>query len=75
MTRCVVICDQCHDKYQQPNRWQHLCEDCAKEQLDRHRRDTGHTELELRVVSMTADTISNRIAARRAFWVAKRMGL
>ena len=74
MTACVVICDQCHDKYQQPRRWNHLCEDSATEQLDRHLQDTGHTGLELRVVS-TDDTIRNRITARRAFWVAKRMGL
>lgn len=76
MTACVVICDQCHDRHNQPRRWQHLCEDCATDQLHRHRQDTGHTGLELRVVTnITDDTISNRITARRAFWVAKRMGL
>lgn len=77
MTACVVICSECvDDRHQQPRRWQHLCEDCATDQLAQHRRDTGHTDLELRVVTnLTDDTISSRIAARRAFWAAKRLGL
>lgn len=77
MTECVVICSECLDtRYNQPRRWRHLCEDCATTQLHQHRTDTGHTDLELRVVTeLTQDTVRSRITARRAYWAAKRMGL
>jgi hypothetical protein len=77
MTACVVICSECvDDRYQQPRHWQHLCEDCATDQLGQHRRDTGHTDLELRVVTnLTDDTHRSRRAATRAYRAAKRLGL
>lgn len=88
MTECVVICAQCLDtRCNQPRRWRHLCEDCATTQLEQHRTDTGHTDLELRVVSNATEsrwragtpgwplTSGNTAEARRAYRVAKRLGL
>lgn len=39
MTACHVTCRDCGDP---PRVWQHLCVDCAQEQLKRHQAETGH---------------------------------
>ena len=78
MTECVVRCNdaECRTKSGQARRWRHLCEDCAQTQLAAHRRDTGHTDLELAVVTdITADTVRSRNQARRAYRVAKQLGV
>lgn len=75
MTQCVVICHTCIDDTGRARRWDWLCEICAEDCLDAHRRDTGHTDLELRVIEeFTADDISQRIKRRRAAWAARRGG-
>lgn len=75
MTQCIVICQQCRDDADRPKRWDWLCETCAEDCLHQHRRDTGHTDLELRVVAeFTADDVATRVRRRRAAWAAKRAG-
>lgn len=39
MTACTVTCRDCGDP---PRVWNHLCVECADEQLQAHRLDTGH---------------------------------
>lgn len=36
MADAYTVCEDCG------RRWEWLCEECAQEQADRHRRDTGH---------------------------------
>jgi hypothetical protein len=56
MPECKVTCYTCRSDTNQPKVWRWLCEDCAADCLDGHRRSTGHTDLNLAVV--TAPTIS-----------------
>lgn len=42
MAECIVRCHVCKDDEDRPKRWRYLCEDCADEQGDRHRKETGH---------------------------------
>jgi hypothetical protein len=71
MTECKVICTDCHTK----KTWRWLCETCAQDCLDNHRRQTGHTNLELRVnESFTTDTARARTNRLRAHRTAKRGG-
>lgn len=51
MTECRVTCyDGCrNDTGSGPKVWRYLCEDCAQEMLERHRRETGHADLNLSV--------------------------
>lgn len=75
MTECVVICQQCIDPEGRAKRFRLLCVECAEDTLDRHRRDTGHTDLELRVTDeFTADDVAARVRRRRAYWAARRGG-
>jgi hypothetical protein len=39
MTACTVTCRDCEDP---PKVWNHLCTDCADDQLQAHRMETGH---------------------------------
>lgn len=56
-----------------PKVWRWLCECCAQECLDNHRRDTGHTDLNLSVTSeVTMPDLRRRI--RRAGQVLIRQG-
>lgn len=76
MTECVVICAQCvDDTTGRPKRWDWLCETCAENCLDEHRRHTGHTDLELRVVQeFTADDLNTRAQRRLAARLTRREG-
>lgn len=62
MTDCRVICRQCRDDtpLAGPKIWRYLCVDCGEDQVARHRRATGHTDLELRIAAdaPTGPTIS-----------------
>lgn len=51
MAECKVTCHAgCrNDKNTGPKVWHYLCEECAQELLERHRRETGHTDLNLAV--------------------------
>lgn len=51
MSQSVTICHQCVDKTGRPKRWNSLCVDCSEDTARRHRQDTGHTDIELRVVT------------------------
>jgi hypothetical protein len=78
MTQCVVSCHdlECRTKSGYSRRWRHLCEDCAQAQMAEHRRGSGHTNLELAVVTdIATDTARSRRQANRAYWVAKRLGV
>lgn len=78
MTQCVVRCHhrECSTRTGQSRRWKHLCEDCAQAQLDAHRRATGHTDIELAVVTdITEDSVRSRRQASRAYWAARRLGV
>ena len=48
MTACTVTCTTCRTDAGDPKRWDWLCETCAEECADAHRR-TGHS-VELTVV-------------------------
>jgi hypothetical protein len=54
MPECKVTCYTCRSDANQPKVWRWLCEDCATDCLDRHRRTTGHTDLNLTVVTANA---------------------
>lgn len=67
MTQCVVICHQCIDDAKTARRWRENCVDCAETIVDKHGRDTGHTDIELRVTEeQTIEHVRRRIASRRA---------
>ena len=56
MPECKVTCRIC-----EPMRvWHWLCEDCAQDCRDRHRRDEGHTT-ELLVVPDSADQLRHEV--------------
>lgn len=63
MTFCSVTCRQCADP---PKVWNHLCTDCADEQLQAHRLDTGHDPiLHIPDEVTMADIRRDMAAARR----------
>lgn len=74
MTECIVLCQQCRDKDKRARRWHWLCECCAQKCLDNHRADTGHTDLELRVVQDAADSLRTQMASRQFAFVSRRYG-
>jgi hypothetical protein len=52
MTQCTVYCHQCRrDDNTGPRRWHWLCEDCAADCADRHRTETGHTDINIHVTA------------------------
>lgn len=72
MTQCVTICHQCVDDSGRAKRWESLCVDCAETTVNTHRRHSGHTDIELRIVDeFTADDVATRVQRRRAFWAAR----
>lgn len=69
MTECVVICHQCVDDTGRAKRWHWLCETCAEDCLNQHRKQAGHTDMELRTTSeetFTMADVAARIRARAA---------
>jgi hypothetical protein len=71
----TVVCHDCRGDDNQPVTSPQNCELCAEDWVDGHRRNTGHTDIELRVTqSFTADDVRSRLRARRAWWAAKRAG-
>ena len=60
MSACSVTCRDCGEP---PKVWNHGCTDCAQEQLDRHRTDTGH-DPQLHIPDeITFEQIQRNIAA------------
>ena len=77
MTECQVICRDC-DTPSGSKVWHWLCETCAELCVENHRRQTGHTELELRITrNFTAAELAKRIADHRAenYWPRARKGM
>lgn len=75
MTQCVVVCAQCRDDNGRPKRWEWLCETCAESCVEDHRRDTGHTDINLRVTrEFTADDARALTERRKAFFVSRKYG-
>lgn len=75
MTDCVVICHQCVDETSRARRWDQNCELCAKDCIDTHRQETGHTDIELRVTrQFTADDVAARMRRRLAARAVRRGG-
>lgn len=74
MTDCRVTCYSCrNDKGNGPKVWHWLCETCAEECLDNHRKQTGHTDLNLDIT--TEGTVHDlRRQIRRAGDVLIRQG-
>lgn len=60
MSECRVVCEECRSD-EGARVWRWLCEDCAQDCRDRHRRDTGHTT-ELVVVPDSADALAEGVA-------------
>lgn len=75
MAECKVTCfDGCRNaKNTGPKVWRYLCEDCAQDQLDRHRKETGHSDLHL-AVTTEVSTEDLRSKIRRAGQVLIRQG-
>ena len=48
MSDCRVICSTCRTDTDRPKIWHWLCEECATECADQHRKETGHL-VELRI--------------------------
>lgn len=75
MTQCKVICRDCQIETGATRTWEWLCEICAEDCLDNHRRNTGHRDLELRVTTpFTSTEVRDRIKARRAYRIARQGG-
>jgi len=74
MPDCTVTCTKCRTDDNQPKIWRWLCEDCAQEQADRHRRDTGHrVELQVTQEPITDSIrktcqVAAMIRHRERFW-------
>lgn len=73
MTTCRVICHDCRPGAgpltpaypSTPGRvWRHNCLECAENQLAAHRRDTGHADIEMRVVADDTLEMVNRAQRR-----------
>jgi hypothetical protein len=67
LPECSVTCHSgCRNvKNSGPKVWRYLCEDCAQEQLEKHRKETGHKDLNLKVASeVTMNDLRRKI--RRA---------
>lgn len=57
MTECHVSCYECGEN-RTPKIWRWLCEECAEEQRDRHRHETGHNpELHIALETTVADIL------------------
>ena len=74
MRQCLVCGTQCRTEKDTPMVWHWLCEECATECADRHRRETGHP-VDLQVtIEPIADQIRKtcQVAAilshRARFW-------
>jgi len=73
MADCTVTCRTCRTEKDLPMVWHWLCEECAQECVDRHRRETGH-HTELQVTESTTEQLRNscQVAAmirhRERFW-------
>lgn len=53
MAECVVICRTCRTANgRNPKRWEWLCDACAEDCAEQHRRQTGH-EVELTITTET----------------------
>lgn len=63
MSDHVVICRTCRTHNgRNPKIWRWLCEDCAEECADNHRRDTGH-HVDLSITMF--DELPQRLRRRR----------
>ena len=67
MAECTVTCRTCRNDNNEPKLWRWLCEECATEHADQHRRDTGH-RVELQV---TQEPITEKL--RKTCQVAAMM--
>lgn len=63
MTECKVTCHQCRTDTDRPKRWRWLCETCAEECADFHRRHTGH-QVDLTITREPADTLTALLYAQ-----------
>ncbi len=69
MSDCIVICHQCvDDTTGRAKRWTWLCEICAADCADNHRKDTGHRDIEVRVTSDQAEVITALERATRRWF-------
>lgn len=40
---CKQYCYECKDEKGMPRKWLWLCEECAEDNEEKHRKETGHT--------------------------------
>jgi hypothetical protein len=74
MPDCTVTCRKCRTDKNEPQVWRWLCEECATECAEQHRKDTGH-RVELNVTEqptteklrMTCQ-VAAMIRHRERFW-------
>ena len=66
MTECVVWCAECRAGDGGSKRWRHLCEECAEEQLYRHKTVFGHEPWMVVVSEPSMDLV--RTIRRAARW-------
>ena len=65
MAECVVWCAECRTEDGGSRRWRHLCEECAEEQLWRHKTSSGHEPWMVVVSEPSVDLVRTiRKAAR-----------
>jgi hypothetical protein len=65
MTECYVYCYDCPPEHGRAKQWAWLCEICAEEQVEVHRKSFGHDDMRIDVpkVSMRdVQTLIDRIA-------------
>jgi hypothetical protein len=63
MTTCHVSCRDCSEAPNPPKVWNHLCVDCADDQLQAHRVETGHDPILHIPTEVTMAEIRRDIAA------------
>lgn len=69
MTDCRVVCRTCRNKSGNPRRWLWLCETCAQECQEQHKRETGH-DTDLVVIPDSIEELMGQAAPglRRLGW-------
>lgn len=74
MSSCTVTCQTCLTQVGTPMVWHWLCEDCAQDCADTHRRSTGHTVNLAVTREISSDELTGTIRSaailrhRRRFW-------